>query len=290
MKRALSPTGKSTMFALAFFVVMTFVGLMAAHAQNDTLNPLLSTTGPNVLGVGRIQWSSSLDYYHLSQKYNQAQPLMATNSFGATTSLRFGATTSLRFGVGNRAELSLNVSGAYSRFFPQRLDITPSNAQNYYPSVGVKLLLNEGRGWLPKVSFYTHVGLAIGQNAYQSNQWFKQVQPEIGLMFRNNLGGGYVLDYSLGYMWNALSGPGIDIKNQIQYSIFARKLVGDRYTFGVGFGNNNSAHRFAGDLELRYLANPNLQLSARLGGTFGFQSTDYSAQAHALLGVHWTLR
>ena len=109
-------------------------------------------------------------------------------------------------------------------------------------------------------------------------------------MFRNNLGGGYVLDYSLGYMWNALSGLGIDIKNQIQSFIFARKLVGDRYTFGVGFGNNNSAHRFAGDLEFRYLANPNLQLSARLGGTFGFQSTDYSAQAHALLGVHWTLR
>ena len=282
MKRSLSPTGKSTLFALAFFVVMTFVGLTAAHAQNDTLNPLLSTTGPNVLGAGRIQWSSSLDYYHLSQKYNQAQSVMASNSFGATTSLRFG--------VGNRAELSLNVSGAYSRLNTQGVNIAPSNAQNYYPSVGVKLLLNEGRGWLPKVSFYTHVGLAIGQNTYQSNQWFKQVQPEIGLMFRNNLGGGYVLDYSLGYMWNALSGPGIDIKNQIQYSIFARKLVGDRYTFGVGFGNNNSAHRFAGDLEFRYLANPNLQLSARLGGTFGFQSTDYSAQAHALLGVHWILR
>lgn len=282
MKRSLSPTGKSTLFALAFFVVMTFVGLTAAHAQNDTLNPLLSTTGPNVLGAGRIQWSSSLDYYHLSQKYNQGQSVMASNSFGATTSLRFG--------VGNRAELSLNVSGAYSRLNTQGVNIAPSNAQNYYPSVGVKLLLNEGSGWLPKVSFYTHVGLAIGQNTYQSNQWFKQVQPEIGLMFRNNLGGGYVLDYSLGYMWNALSGPGIDIKNQIQYSIFARKLVGDRYTFGVGFGNNNSAHRFAGDLEFRYLANPNLQLSARLGGTFGFQSTDYSAQAHALLGVHWTLR
>ena len=282
MKRTLSPTGKSTLFALAFFVVMTFVGLTAAHAQNDTLNPLLSTTGPNVLGAGRIQWSSSLDYYHLSQKYNQGQSVMASNSFGATTSLRFG--------VGNRAELSLNVSGAYSRLNTQGVNIAPSNAQNYYPSVGVKLLLNEGGGWLPKVSFYTHVGLAIGQNTYQSNQWFKQVQPEIGLMFRNNLGGGYVLDYSLGYMWNALSGPGIDIKNQIQYSIFARKLVGDRYTFGVGFGNNNSAHRFAGDLEFRYLANPNLQLSARLGGTFGFQSTDYSAQAHALLGVHWTLR
>lgn len=282
MKRSLSPTGKSTLFALAFFVVMTFVGLTAAHAQNDTLNPLLSTTGPNVLGAGRIQWSSSLDYYHLSQKYNQGQSVMASNSFGATTSLRFG--------VGNRAELSLNVSGAYSRLNTQGVNIAPSNAQNYYPSVGVKLLLNEGRGWLPKVSFYTHVGLAIGQNTYQSNQWFKQVQPEIGLMFRNNLGGGYVLDYSLGYKWNALTGPGIDIKNQIQYSLFARKLVGDRYTFGVGFGNNNSAHRFAGDLEFRYLANPNLQLSARLGGTFGFQSTDYSAQAHALLGVHWTLR
>lgn len=282
MKRSLSPTGKSTLFALAFFVVMTFVGLTAAHAQNDTLNPLLSTTGPNVLGAGRIQWSSSLDYYHLSQKYNQGQSVMASNSFGATTSLRFG--------VGNRAELSLNVSGAYSRLNTQGVNIAPSNAQNYYPSVGVKLLLNEGGGWLPKVSFYTHVGLAIGQNTYQSNQWFKQVQPEIGLMFRNNLGGGYVLDYSLGYMWNALSGPGIDIKNQIQYSLFARKLVGDRYTFGVGFGNNNSAHRFAGDLEFRYLANPNLQLSARLGGTFGFQSTDYSSQAHALLGVHWTLR
>lgn len=54
MKRALYPTGKSTMLALAFFVVMTFVGLTASHAQNDTLNLLLSTTGPNVLGVGRI--------------------------------------------------------------------------------------------------------------------------------------------------------------------------------------------------------------------------------------------
>ena len=85
MKRSLSPTGKSTLFALAFFVVMTFVGLTAAHAQNDTLNPLLSTTGPNVLGSGRIQWSSSLDYYHLSQKYNQGQSVMASNSFEAVS-------------------------------------------------------------------------------------------------------------------------------------------------------------------------------------------------------------
>ena len=55
MKHSTTPNNKSTLLALAFFFVMTLVSITAAHAQNYTLNPLFSTTGPNVLGEGRIQ-------------------------------------------------------------------------------------------------------------------------------------------------------------------------------------------------------------------------------------------
>ena len=282
MKKIFSYISKSTFLALAFFGVMTFVGLSAAHAQNDTLNPLFSTTGPNVLGAGRIEWNSSLDYFHSSYDLFGSQTTHLSNNFGATTGLRFG--------IGNRAELTLDASGMYTLLKIENYNGPVRNTQNYYPSVGVKLLLAEGKGWLPQVAFFTHVGMEISESAFNPTLWYKEVQPEIGLMFRNRIGRSWAIDYSLGYAWNSGYVPGIDFRNQVQYSLFFRKLVSERHTVGVGIGNNNSAHQLMGDVEWRYLVNPNLQLSLQAGGSLGFASDSYADQAHANLGIHWTLR
>ena len=282
MKHSTTPNSKSTVLALAFFFVMTLVGVTAAHAQNDTLNPLFSTTGPNVLGAGRIQWNSSLDYFHSSYVLYGSESTLLSNNFGATTGLRFG--------IGNRAELTLDVSGAYALLKTENYIGSVRNTQSYYPSVGVKLLLAEGKGWLPQVAYFTHVGMVISESAFNPTIKYIIVQPEIGLMFRNRVGRSCAIDYSLGYAWNSGSDPGIDFRNQVQYSLFFRKLVSERHTVGVGIGNNNSAHQFMGNIEWRYLVNPNLQLSLQAGGSLGLASDSYADRAHANLGIHWVLR
>lgn len=54
MKHIRIHISKSSFLAVVFFGIMTAIGCNAANAQ-DTINPLISTTGPNVLGAGRIQ-------------------------------------------------------------------------------------------------------------------------------------------------------------------------------------------------------------------------------------------
>ena len=63
MKKIFSHISNSTFLALAFFGLMTFVGIATAHAQNDTVNPLISTTGPNVLPAGGIQWKNQFGFF-----------------------------------------------------------------------------------------------------------------------------------------------------------------------------------------------------------------------------------
>ena len=285
MKKIFFHISKSTILAIAFFCVMTFVGAFTAHAQNDTVNPLLSTTGPNVLGAGSIQWNNSLDYYYTYSSVLQ-DSYMAVNAFGASTGLRFG--------VGSRAELTLDVAGSYNALKTQNLIGPCVNTKNFNPTVGVKLLLADNRGWLPQVAFFTHVGMAIDQSRYNPTAWTRMVQPEIGLMFRNRLGSRNVLDYSIGYSWNRESGYNNDFEslfqNQIQYSVFYRRLVTDRFMTGVGVSNANSAQRLGGGFEFRYLPTPDLQLSLLLGAAGGVAKDSHAVQANAQFGVHWTLR
>ena len=278
---------KPTALAIAFFCAMTLVGISAAHAQSETSidNPLFSTTGPNVLGAGSIQWNSSLDYYFSRTSYYLGD-YMSINAFGGTTGLRFG--------VGNSSELTLDIKGAYNIVQTHNLVGPCVNPQRYNPSVGVKLLLAEGKGWLPQVAFFTHVGMDISQSSYNPTVWTRLVQPEIGFMFRNRLDSRWVLDYSLGYSWNAESGYSTDFEsvfhNQIQYSIFARKLINDRFSTGVGISNANSARSMAGGIEMRYLATPDLQLSLIAGASGGIGKEANALQVYSLLGAHWTLR
>ena len=285
MKKIFSHISKSTLLALAFFGIMTLMGISTAHAQNDTINPLLSTTGSNVLGAGSIQWNSTLDYYYTYSSVFQ-DSYMSVNAFGASTGLRLG--------VGSRAELTLDVAGSYNALKTQNLNGPCVNTKNFNPTVGVKLLLADNRGWLPQVAFFTHVGMAIDQSRYSPTVWTRMVQPEIGFMFRNRLGSRNVLDYSIGYSWNRESGYNNNFEslfqNQIQYSVFYRRLVTDRFMTGVGVSNANSAQRLGGGFEFRYLPNPDLQLSLLVGGAFGAAKDSHAAQANAQFGLHWTLR
>ncbi len=157
MKKQSTHRNLSTCFALLFFAAMTFVGATTAHAQ-DTVNSLISTTGPNVLGAGHIQWNTSLKWDHFKTAFREDI---------------YGANTDLRFGIGSRAELTLGVKAYHDGFNSYQ-----GNSYDYIigtviddrhlfddntgiaPSVGARLLLYEGKAWLPKVTFYTSVALA----------------------------------------------------------------------------------------------------------------------------------
>ena len=270
---------KSTILAVAFFGIMTAVSISAANAQIDIDNPLISTTGPNVLGQGRIQWDNSMEYHHLSITIGKNYPKIKLNGFGANTGLRFG--------IGDRAELTLNLGGAYNTY-----DTTYyHNTTGFTPAVGAKLLLFEGKGWLPMTAFFTKIALPVHQNAWNGN-WNYTVQPEIGFQFRNLLGGSYFLDYSLGCSWNSTSSALADPNSLFQYSLYLYRVVNGRRTYGVGIDNINSTHRFEGCIESRWQTGENLQLLAKLGFAAGISMYDdgFSGNIDALVGISWMLK
>jgi len=286
MKYAHHRNNKSTLIAILFFGIMTAIGCNAANAQ-DTINPLISTTGPNVLGAGRIQWNSNLEWFHADEQ-------------STITSMRYnilGANTEVRFGVGSKAELTVGLGGNHALHRStyihldgeEPIEADPNNI-SFAPSVGAKLLLYEGKGWLPQVAFNTNIALAnTSGNTLQPHN-YTAVQPTLGLSFRNTLGKRWMLDYSLGMTWNKRY-P-IPTYQVFSGSLYARWLATDRLLLGAGFSSGNWAEPFCGDFEVRYLANPNLQLTLQGGFSGGIQteSSIGTTRAHLLTGVSWTLR
>lgn len=289
MKHIRIHISKSSFLAILFFGIMTTIGCNAANAQ-DTINPLISTTGPNVLGSGRIQWNSNLEWFHI---YHQSFLKMRTNTLGANTEVRFG--------VGSKAELTVGF-GANHTFYDRRylhftnteqpIKTDPNNIL-VAPSVGVKILLFEGKGWLPQVAFHTNIALASNSNTTYFPKNYTAVQPTLGLRFRNQLGKRWMLDYSLDMTWNKLY-P-IESFEGLSGSIYARWLATDRLMLGAGFRcgfSGDWSEPFRGDFEVRYLANPNLQLTLQGGFSGGYElATEFGTiQAHLLTGVSWTIR
>ena len=130
MKKIFRHLDASLVCSILFFCLMVTVGVATAHAQ-DTIresNPLLYTTGPNVLGSGRIQWNSHVEYHHEG------------STVGAYdyNSHSFGLATGFRFGIGSRAELTLDLEGQYCTFDNDHFH----NTTGFNPSVGAKLLLS----------------------------------------------------------------------------------------------------------------------------------------------------
>ena len=157
------------------------------------------------------------------------------------------------------------------------------------PSVGARLLLYEGKAWLPKVSFYTSVALAT----ITGRQWTADetlVQPTIGLSFRNNLGKGWMLDYTLDFSWNR------HFPRQDYYpaslSVFARWLATDRLLLSAGFSTPGWAEIFKGVFEVRYLATSNLQLTLQggLSGGSGMGFVRSTVETNLLAGVGWMIK
>ena len=286
MKKTHTCNNKPTFVALLFFAAMTVVGVTTAHAQ-DTINPLVSTTGPNVLGSGRIQWNTSLMWDH-------------TRNFNINGTVGFdgvGARTGFRFGIGNRAELTLGVEASHSVFNKRERSmagsvisvndlISPTNMK-IAPSVGARLLLFEGRGWLPMVTFNTSIAMAATKGyKYESDT---VVQPTIGLEFRNDLGKGWMLDYAVDFTWNRNS-PRQNFP-ATTLSVFARWLATERLLIGAGFKTPNWTEPFKGLFEVRYLATPNLQLTLQGGLSNGNSLGSYWAmETHVVAGVSWMLR
>lgn len=286
MKKQSTRSNNTTYFALLFFAAMTVVGVTTAHAQ-DTINPLVSTTGPNVLGSGHIQWNTSLMWDH-------------TRNFNINGTVGFdgvGARTGFRFGIGNRAELTLGVEASHSVFNKRERSmagsvmsvndlISPTNMK-IAPSVGARLLLFEGKGWLPMVTFNTSIAMAATKGyKYESDT---VIQPTIGLEFRNDLGKGWMLDYAVDFTWNRNS-PRQNFP-ATTLSIFARWLATERLLIGAGFKTPNWTEPFKGLFEVRYLATPNLQLTLQGGLSNGNTLGSYWAmETHVVAGVSWMLR
>ena len=286
MKKQSIRSNNTTYFALLFFAAMTVVGVTTAHAQ-DTINPLVSTTGPNVLGSGHIQWNTSLMWDH-------------TRNFNINGTVGFdgvGARTGFRFGIGNRAELTLGVEASHSVFNKREQSmagsvisvndlISPTNMK-IAPSVGARLLLFEGKGWLPMVTFNTSIAMAATKGyKYESDT---VIQPTIGLEFRNDLGKGWMLDYALDFTWNRNS-PRQNFP-ATTLSVFARWLATERLLIGAGFKTPNWTEPFKGLFEVRYLATPNLQLTLQGGLSNGNSLGSYWAmETHVVAGVSWMLR
>ena len=286
MKIQSTRSNNTTYFALLFFAAMTVVGVTTAHAQ-DTINPLVSTTGPNVLGSGHIQWNTSLMWDH-------------TRNFNINGTVGFdgvGARTGFRFGIGNRAELTLGVEASHYSITERERSmagsvisvndlISPTNMK-IAPSVGARLLLFEGKGWLPMVTFNTSIAMAATKGyKYESDT---VVQPTIGLEFRNDLGKGWMLDYAVDFTWNRNS-PRQNFP-ATTLSVFARWLATERLLIGAGFKTPNWTEPFKGLFEVRYLATPNLQLTLQGGLSNGNSLGSYWAmETHVVAGVSWMLR
>lgn len=275
MKKTILHISKSTLLAIAFFGLMTLAA--TATAQNDTVNPLVATTGPNVLGEGHIQWNSSLEYHHYG------------HSWGPTdfNSHSFGLTTGFRFGIGNRAELTLDLAGAYNTFDT----VNFHNTTGFTPAVGAKLLLFDGKAWVPQIAFFTHVASPVMQNAY-NDKWTSFVQPEIGFEFRNPLGKLFLLDYSLGYSWDRNSVADFsDFVNHVQYSLYLRHIHSDGHMVSLGISNRNSAHTPTMDFDYLYQLNKNLQLNIRCSFAGGvYKEGGIIDRIHGLVGLNWMLK
>ena len=279
MKKIFRHLDTSLVCSILFFCLMVTIGVATAHAQ-DTIRentPLLYTTGPNVLGNGRIQWNNHIEYHHVG------------STVGAYdyNSHCFGLATGFRFGIGSRAELTLDIEGQYCTFDNDHFH----NTTGFTPSVGAMLLLYEGKGLLPQTAFYTHVATPVYQNAF-NEKWAAIVQPEIGFQFRNRIGKSFLVDYSLGYSWNRYSQDDhLDFSDQVQYSLYLRWLHSERQITSIGVSNRNSIHSPTIDIETRRLLRDDLQLTMAWSISAGYsRNNGILDRVHGLAGISWMIK
>ena len=287
----ISSNCKSTILAGTFFAVITIVSISVAHAQVNNENPILATSGPNVLEKGGKLWHNELSYEYLN------------NSALETTVRSISLGSIFRLGVGHSTELNFNLAAGHLQ------SVNASNVKSHsemlVPAVGVKVALFEGRGVLPQIAFNTDV--AFPRSIYfgeQSDVDFLRPQPTVGLEFRNRIGSRFTIDYSLGYSWHSYGYDTWD--DGLRYSLAFNALLTDRLALGIAWGKGNFHALNDGgtsisntvttylcnnvNATLLYQATPELQLSLQghiQAGSAMDNWSQYSTTSSVTAGFNW---
>ena len=268
---------KSNLLVVAFFVAMFFVASMASHAQDTSLtsSTLVTTTGANVLGSGKLMLSGDLNAYRLHSVLDGAD----FNNYSV-----LGASAGLRWGIGSKAELTLGVSAehAHGRVFDS-LSFAP-NHLNRVPSLGARMILLGGEGGKNILTFFTEVTLPLRRGHPFVEDEGLLAEPIIGLQYRHRFSDHWYFDAAAAYAWNRHA-PYVRLTDRpFRLTLFARWLPNERWMFSAGLDN------LQGRLEALWQTGSNLQLKAQVcvdGGT----GTDYSTTSiYGLVGFNWMIR
>ena len=249
---------------------MMLTAVSPMQAQDDTL--LVSTSGPSVLGKNELLWSNRMEYFDYQAFFS--------SPYGHETIHGIGLGSNLRLGIGMRSELTLDLNSV--TYIGKMYDSSAVShlGTNFVPAVGARVMLYEGRGWLPQVAFRTELSLMSWTG---TDLWF--LQPQVGLQFRNRMGRHWLLDSSIGYAWNGLPDYGHNpFSPALPYSIAARWLPSSRLMLGIGVENGSEW------LEAAWQASPDLMMSFRGSIRHKRIVPFFESLCDVQLGLQWLLR
>ena len=274
-------TNKSTLLAIACFVVLGFFATLTAHAQEDNpliSSPLITTTGPNVLGSGHLLLSGDVNAYRLNSVMDGAD----FNNYSV-----LGASAGLRWGIGSKAELTLGVSAehAHGRVF-DTLSFAPNHLY-LVPSLGARIMLLGSEGRRNTLTFFTEVTLPIRQGHPIVKDEGLLAEPIIGLQYRHRFSSHWYLDASAAYAWNRHAPYARMTDRPFRLTLFARWLPNERWMFSAGLDNEQ------GRLEALWQTNDRLHLKAQMcveGGINTSISTSSIFSIYGLIGFNWMIK
>lgn len=274
-------TNKSTLLAIACFVALGFFATLTAHAQDTSLtsSPLVTTTGPNVLGSGHLMLSGDLNAYRLNSVMDGAD----FNNYSI-----LGASAGLRWGIGSKAELTIGVSAehAHGRVF-DTLSFAP-NHLNIVPSIGARIMLLGSEESKNKLTFFTEVTLPIRRGHPFVEDEGMLAEPIIGLQYRNRISSHWYFDASAAYAWNRHA-PYVRMTDRpFRLTLFARWLPNERWMFSAGL--DNSLENSQGCLEALWQTSDRLQLKAQMCIDGGISTAYSSSSIYGLIGFNWMIR
>ena len=291
MKKIRNRNLRPTLYAVVFFGIMALIGAGTANAQADSTNVLFLTSGPGVLGSGRLMAG-------FSAQWDCTEVLGGGGRYNY-----YGADAGLRWGIGGKAELTLGLgwytaSIAYPTVTSSAKDVLFDTVDRYYirnlqPSIGARLNLYEGRGWLPQVTFNTKITVpfTLSTNFCNPDSLSPYGHAMMSLQFRNIIGKRWAIDYSAGVWWHQTTGIyGVNRAEwEPEFTIFGRWLATDRLMLGVGYRHEWESHRSA--MEVTWQDTPELQLKAEASFGMGMRAVnDGMLDIHTLVGLNWMLK
>ena len=275
-------THKSTLLAIACFVALSFFATLTAHAQEDNpliSSPLVTTTGPNVLGSGHLMLSGDINAVRLHSVMDGAD----FNNYSI-----LGASAGLRWGIGSKAELTLGVNAehAHGRVF-DTLSFAP-NHLNLVPSIGARIMLLGSEESKNKLTFFTEVTLPIRRGHPFVEDEGMLAEPIIGLQYRHRSSSHWYFDVSAAYAWNRHAPYFRMTDRPFRLTLFAHWLPNERWMFSAGL--DNSLENSQGCLEALWQTSDRLQLKAQMCFDGGISTAYSSSSIYGLIGFNWMIR